>query len=165
MDTGWIERVRSLAGSAAAVRSLSLFDLEYRLSGRRWWFRVTLDREDGLVTLADCEAVSRHLSVLLDVEDVVPHAYELEISSPGVERPLRSPADFRRFKGRTAKVVLGVGPLAGQALEGEILGAEGEEVSLQAQGEILQIPMSWIKRAHLSVDFANELKEKKHHVQ
>jgi ribosome maturation factor RimP len=165
MDTGWIEKVRSLAESAAAVRSLSLFDLEYRLSGKRWWFRVTLDREDGTVTLADCEAVSRHLSVILDVEDVVPHAYELEVSSPGVERPLRSIADFRRFKGQRAKVVLGVGPFAGQALEGEILGGDGEEVALQVEGEPHQIHVSWIKRAHLVFDFASELKEKKHHVQ
>jgi len=165
MDTAWIEKLKSLAESAAAVRALSLFDLEYRLSGRRWWFRITLDREDGTVTLADCEAVSKHLSVLLDVEDVVPHAYELEVSSPGVERPLRALADFRRFKGQRAKVVLGSGPLAGQVFEGEILDAEGEEITMKVGEEPQEIFVGWIKRAHLLFDFARELKEKKHHVQ
>ena len=165
VDTAWLEKLRVLAESAASTHGLSLFDMEHRLSGRRWWFRITLDREDGAVSLADCEAVSRHLAALLDVEDVIPHTYELEVSSPGVERPLRSLADFRRFVGQDAHVVLGGGPLAGQVLEGQIEGAEGEEVRLRAGEATHAIHVSWVKRARLLFDYARELKEKKHHVQ
>jgi ribosome maturation factor RimP len=164
-STAWIEKLRVLAESAAAARGLSLFDLEQRLSGRRWWFRVTLDREDGTVTLEDCEAVSRHLSALLDVEDVVPHAYDLEVSSPGVERPLRGLRDFERFKGQRARVVFGGGPLAGQVLEGEILGTEGEEILLKVEEEVRRLSADWVKKAHILFDFEREMKEKKHHVQ
>ena len=165
-DTVWIEKLRALSESAAASNGLCLFDLETRLSGRRWWIRVTLDREDGIVTLGDCESVSRHLSVLLDVEDVVPHAFELEVSSPGVERPLRCLRDFERFKGQKAKVVLGAGgPLAGVALEGVIAGVEGDEIVLTVGEEARRFPADQVKKAHLLVDFASELKEKKRHVQ
>jgi ribosome maturation factor RimP len=164
--TAWLEKLRTLAESAAAANGLGLFDLETRLSGRRWWIRVTLDREDGPVTLADCESVSRHLSVLVDVEDVVPHAFDLEVSSPGVERPLRSLRDFARFRGQRARVVLGAGgPLAGMALEGEISGVEGDEVVMTVGEEAARFPADQIKKAHLLFDFASELKEKKRHVQ
>lgn len=165
-STAWIEKLRTLAESSAAANGLGLFDLETRLSGRRWWIRVTLDREGGAVTLADCESVSRHLSVLLDVEDVVPHAFDLEVSSPGVERPLRGSKDFERFRGQKARVVLGGGgPLAGMALEGEIAGVEGEEVVMMVGEEARRFRADQVKKAHLLFDFASELKEKKRHVQ
>jgi ribosome maturation factor RimP len=165
-SAAWLGKFEALAQSAAAANGLGLFDLETRLSGRRWWIRLTLDREDGAVTLADCESVSRHLSVLLDVEDVVPHAFDLEVSSPGVERPLRSLRDFERFRGQRAKVVLGAGgPLAGMALEGEIAAVEGEEIVLTVGEEAKRFPADQVKKAHLLFDFASELKEKKRHVQ
>ena len=127
---------------------------------------LTVRQRDGAVTLADCEEVSRHLSVLLDVEDVVPHAYELEVSSPGVERPLRNVGEFERFRGQMARVVVGAGgPQAGRVFEGEILGTEGEEVVLKVGERDERIPAEWIRRAHLLFDFEREMKEKKHHVQ
>lgn len=165
-DAAWLEKLKALAESAAAANGLAVLDLETRLSGRRWWVRVTLDRQGGPVTLADCESVSRHLSVLLDVDDVVPHAFDLEVSSPGVERPLKCLRDFDRFKGQLAKVVLGTGgPLAGMALEGRIAAVEGEEVVLLVGEEAKRFPADQIKKAHLLFDFASELKENKRHVQ
>lgn len=148
-------KFRALADEVARSFGLEVFDLEHRIGGRRWWFRVTLDRLDGEVTLADCETVSRQLSVRLDVEDLVPHAYDMEVSSPGVERPLRSESDFLRFAGRRAKLVLGpAAPNAGMAYEGEILGCEGGEVALRPDdGETVRLALPHLKSAHLVFSF------------
>lgn len=153
--TPMIEKFRALAEETARSFGLELFDVEHRAGGRRWWFRVTLDRLDDEVTLADCEAVSRQLSVRLDVEDIVPHAYEMEVSSPGLERPLRDERDFVRFAGKRAKVVLGPGgPDAGMAYEGQILGCEGGEATLLPEGgEPVKVPLARLKVAHLIFRF------------
>ena len=150
-----LDKLRALAEETARSFGLELFDLEHRMGGRRWWFRVTLDRLDGEVGLADCEAVSRQLSVRLDVEDIVPHAYEIEVSSPGLERPLRGEEDFLRFAGKRAKVVLGPGgPDAGMAYEGEILGCAGGEATLRPDGgEPVRVALSRLKSAHLVFRF------------
>ncbi|MGA9751159.1 MAG: ribosome maturation factor RimP [Acidobacteriota bacterium] len=154
MDAPWMERLRTLAQGTAALFGLELFDLESRLAGRRWWFRITLDRMDGAVTIEDCEKVSRHLSAQLDVEDLIPHAYELEVSSPGVERPLRELKDYDRFKGCKARLILGAGgPEAGQVLEGDLAGTEGEEVLLDMGNETRRVAVDRIKKAHLVFQF------------
>ena len=150
MDLSWVEKLRDLAGGTARVFGCELFDLEQRLSGRRWLIRVTLDRMDGPVTLADCEAVSRQLSAQLDVEDLVPHAFDLEVSSPGVERPLRAAADYERFKGQPAKIILGPGgPDAGTVFEGELGGCEGGRVTIRVGEETREVPLDRVKKAHL----------------
>jgi ribosome maturation factor RimP len=154
VDVSWIDKVRALAAGTAATFGLELFDLEPRLSGRRWLLRVTLDRLDGPVTLEDCEAVSRQLSAQLDVEDLVPHAYELEVSSPGVERPLRGVSDFERFKGQRGRIVMGGGGSdAGAAYEGELEGSEGDHILIRVGGEVRRLPMDRIKKAHLVFQF------------
>jgi len=150
----WLDRVRLLAEDAAAERGLDLFDLETRLTGRRWWLRVTLDRTEGTVSLEDCVEVSRSLSLKLDAEDVVPHAYELEVSSPGVERPLRSAKDFERFRGKKIHVVLGPGgDDAGQAFDAVSLGAEGGDVLVQKGEEVRRLSLERIKSARLVFEF------------
>lgn len=153
VDKTWMEPLRTFAQEAARQFGLDLFDLECRLAGRRWLVRVTLDRLDGPVSIEDCENVSRQLSAKLDVEDVVPHAYDLEVSSPGVERPLRTLADFERFKGKPAKVVLGGGPDAGKGLEGDLEGTEDDEVLIRVDGEVKRVKLDWIKRASLVFRF------------
>lgn len=149
-----MEPLRNLARESAERFGLELFDLECRLAGRRWLVRVTLDRLDGPVSIEDCENVSRQLSAKLDVEDIVPHAYDLEVSSPGVERPLRTLQDFERFKGTPAKVVLGgEGPDAGQGIEGDLEGTEGDEILIKVGGEVRRIRWDRIKRANLVLRF------------
>lgn len=150
MTGPWLDRLRALAEESAAAYGLLLFDLESRTTGRRWWIRVTLDRLDGPVTLEDCEQVSRRLSLSLDAEDVIPHAYELEVSSPGVERPLRSPGDFERFKGHPVHLVLV--PQEGErggTLDGVSEGFEGEAVLVKVGEEVRRIPLERVKSARL----------------
>src|SRR5262245_57708281 len=107
-----VERVRGLAARVAGTYGLEIFDVEYRRESSGMVLRVQIDRpgpsstaEDS-VSVDECARVSRDLSAMLDVDDVVPGAYTLEVSSPGLDRPLRSLDDYRRFAGRRAKVVM-----------------------------------------------------------
>src|SRR3954454_13881205 len=105
-----VEKVREIAGRVAADRGLEIFDVQFRREAPGMVLRIQIDRpgaaaEDS-VSVEDCAHVSRDLSAILDVEDVVPTAYTLEVSSPGLDRPLRRPDDYRRFAGRLAKIVM-----------------------------------------------------------
>jgi len=154
MDPAWLGKMRTMAEGAARMFGCELFDLEHRPAGKRVLIRVTLDRLDGPVTIQDCESVSRQLSVQLDVEDLIPHAFELEVSSPGVERPLRRAPDYERFKGQLASILMGPGgPDAGQAWEGELVGCEGDVVSIKVGEEVKAVPLGRVKDAHLLFRF------------
>src|SRR3954462_4448080 len=107
-----VEKVREIAGRVAADRGLEIFDVQFRREAPGMVLRIQLDRpgpaataEDS-VSVEDCARVSRDLSAILDVEDIVPIAYTLEVSSPGLDRPLRHADDYRRFTGRRAKPVM-----------------------------------------------------------
>lgn len=154
-NTAWLDRLETLADETARANGLELFELEHRPAGKRWWFRVTLDRLDGPVTLEDCEAVSRDLSARLDVEDIVPHAYDLEVSSPGLERPLRGAADYLRFAGQPARLVLLAAEAeTGGAVEGVIVGVEGDAVVMsEAGGREVRVPLERVKKANLVFEF------------
>src|SRR3982750_3210954 len=111
-EAGVIDRAQLLAARIAESYGLEIFDVQFRREAAGMVLRVQIDRpgpaataEDS-VSVEDCAHVSRDLSAVLDVEDVVPTAYTLEVSSPGLDRPLRRPDDYRRFVGRLAKLVL-----------------------------------------------------------
>src|SRR5207237_5215334 len=104
--------VREIVSRVAADRGLEIFDIQFRREAPGMVLRIQIDRPgsaasaDDSVSVEDCAHVSRDLSAILDVEDVVPTAYTLEVSSPGLDRPLRRPDDYRRFSGRRAKLVM-----------------------------------------------------------
>lgn len=100
-----IEKVREFAESLLPSMNLELFDIQFRQEDRGWVLRLFIDNEDG-VSVDHCAQVSREISAYLEVEDVIEHAYHLEISSPGLERPLRSAEEFGRFVGQAAKIKL-----------------------------------------------------------
>jgi ribosome maturation factor RimP len=127
--------------------------------------RVVIDRPDAPagapgqepVGIEDCQRVSHDLSALLDVEDVltsgIAGGYTLEVSSPGLDRPLRGEADYRRFMGRLAKVVTDA-PLGGQShFAGRLTGIEGHELILVEGRRVHRVPLARIKRARLDVEF------------
>src|ERR687888_530332 len=107
-----VEQVRGLAARVAGSYSLEIFDVQYRREASGMVLRVQIDRPgpaataEESVSVDDCARVSRDLSAILDVEDVVPSAYTLEVSSPGLDRPLRDARDYARFAGRRAKIVM-----------------------------------------------------------
>src|SRR5258707_8433306 len=101
-----VEQVRALAARVAGTFGLEIWDVQFRREASGMVLRIQIDRPgpaasaEESVSVEDCAHVSRDLSALLDVDDVVPTAYTLEVSSPGLDRPLRSADDYRRFTGR-----------------------------------------------------------------
>jgi ribosome maturation factor RimP len=166
---GVAEQVRALADRVATSYGLDVFDVQFRREAHGMVLRVQIDRpgpaataEDS-VSVEDCANVSRDLSAILDVEDVVPTAYTLEVSSPGLDRPLRTADDYRRFAGRRAKLVMrekvdGQGYFKGQ-LAGVEQGAAGNgldglDVLIDADdGKRHRVPLQVISRANLEVEF------------
>ena len=112
--------------------------------------RVYIDAPGG-IGVDDCAAVSERLSVALDVDDPIREAYTLEVSSPGVDRPLFAAGDFERFAGETAFVRLsaGVGPEARKRFKGTLGGLDGDEVVIEVDGEVRHLPLDAVEEAHL----------------
>jgi ribosome maturation factor RimP len=98
-----IERIRELTLSIVREEGLELFHLEFKRSRYKWFLRVYLDREGG-INLNDCEIVSKRLSTKLDEEDFIPYRYILEVSSPGLDRPLLSEQDYTKYKGKHVRI-------------------------------------------------------------
>ena len=125
------QQIEQLAEALVASEGMELVDLEYRREGRRWMLRLFIDK-DGGVTLDDCASISRELGDLLDVKDVIPQAYVLEVSSPGLNRRLRKKEDFSRFAGQKVKLRL-VAPIDGRKkVVGELEGSVVEAVIVAA---------------------------------
>lgn len=155
------DNIVELVEPALEAMGYELVDLEYRREGRDWILRIFIDREGG-VTLDDCVAVSRDVGALLEVEDPIRSAYRLEISSPGIDRPLKKPNDFERFKGRTVKVKTideldpdGRG-YTRKTFTGELLGLESGKVRIRQtdkKGGVAEISLEQIAAARLEFDF------------
>ncbi len=155
-----VEQVRSAAIRVAASFGLEIFDVQFRREAPGMILRVLIDRPgpaaraEESVSVEDCARVSRDLSAVLDVEDVVPTAYTLEVSSPGLDRPLRRPEDYRRFAGRRAKVVMRERVDGQGFFKGRLGGVDGAEVVIEADdGRTHRVPLNLITRANLEVEF------------
>ena len=126
-----------------------LVGVEYQLNGSYGTLRVYIDREQG-VSLDDCAEISRQVSAILDVEDPIQQAYDLEISSPGIDRPLFKLADFERFNGQVAKIKLAVGQDGRKNFKGRLLGVvDSRLVAIEVDGERYDLPYADIARANL----------------
>ena len=153
-------RVRAVAERVAASCGLEIFDVQFRREASGMVLRVQVDRPgpastaEECVSVDDCARVSREVSAILDVEDFIPVAYTLEVSSPGLDRPLRNLDDYRRFTGRFAKVVMRT-PVDGQAFfKGTLVGTVGNVVVVRtADGREHSVPADLITRANLEVEF------------
>ncbi len=146
MSETYRERIRELIEPVLAAQGLEVVDLECLRMKTRWLVRLYLDREQGGVTLEDCTAVSHEIGDLLNVHDLPPGPYTLEVSSPGLDRPLTRDKDFERYRGsrvriRTREPIEGqrnfAGTLADYAIDGEqrtvILETEGKSVRLERE--------------------------------
>ena len=146
-----VSRVRDFLESLLPSMGLELFDVQFRREGHGWVLRVFIDSEVG-ISLDDCSDVSRQLGHHLDVEDFIECAYHLEISSPGLERPLRSTQDFIRFSGKGAKVKLHEALDGRKTLEGTIAAVENDKISLKlADGSTVQFTFEMINKARLTI--------------
>ncbi len=142
------DRLERLIRPVVEGLGCTLWGIEYRPQKRSALLRVFIDKDDG-VGMDDCERVSRQLSAMLDVEDPIPVAYTLEVSSPGIDRVLFTPEQFRRYRGEKAKIRLRWPVQERRNYEGTIRGAEDDRVLLEQQGEVVEIPMEAISRARL----------------
>jgi ribosome maturation factor RimP len=154
-----LEKIREAAERVAGSLGLEIFDVEWKI-GKQRLLRIYIDRlpgpqnPEGLgVSHKDCERVSEQLSVILDVEDLVPGpSYVLEISSPGLDRKLIKPADYERFAGRLAKIWLHE-PIEKQAyLEGRLAGYADGMVKVTVRDRELAVPYAGIRKANLVVE-------------
>ena len=150
---------------------LEIFDIQFRREPVGWMLRVFVDvpfdvdapwpdeaerrsRANASPTIRDLEHISRDMSAILDVEETIDHSYTLEVSSPGLDRPLRTAADFRRFVGRLAKIVVSQ-PVDRQThFEGRLGGVEDSSIVIETTpGKRQLIPLALVTRARLEVEF------------
>jgi ribosome maturation factor RimP len=148
------EQIRRILEPILESMGLSLWEMEFLKQGPQWLLRIYIDRESGGVTLNDCETVSRDLSAALDVEDIIPHAFTLEVSSPGLDRTLTKPEHFTRFIGSMVKIKT-YQPVDGQKVfRGKLLGLLEDIVKIEFEsGTVIELPMTGIAKASLEVAF------------
>jgi ribosome maturation factor RimP len=145
-------KIEEIAQRVARSEGIEIVEVEVKGGGKYQLVRISIDKPAG-VSHADCEFISQQVGTILDVEDVVPGHYTLEVSSPGVERKLLKPGDYERFRGKKAKVTLRE-PLENQVYwEGVLGGCDGAIVSLEANGRQLHFPFEQVKKAHLKFEW------------
>ena len=143
------EELRRMLEPAIEGMGYELIDLELRTGARDGLVRVFIDKDPEGIDLEDCEAVSRQVSAILDVEDPIDANYSLEVSSPGLDRKLTKPAHFQRFAGEQVKVKLRF-PLQGRRnFSGQLKAAGDENIEVEVDGEVHSLPMATIESARL----------------
>lgn len=152
MDIKELEtKVRGIVEPVINSLGMALDYLEINRVGGKVFLRIFIDKEGG-VTIDDCESVSRDVEAILDVEDPIPYSYVLEVSSPGLDRPLRCPEDFKKYSGRTARIVTNTPILNQTFFIGDIENAGDDEVILIISGDRrVTIPYKLVSRARLEV--------------
>lgn len=155
-----LERIRDIAVRVAETYGLLVDEITMRREGGADVLRIVVDRPgpaataEESVSITDCERVSQEVSTMLDVEDLLPDSYTLEVSSPGLDRPLRGARDYVRFAGRLAKIVTREPVHRQTAFAGRLRGMDGDDVLFENEGgKLLRLPLSAIRRARLEVEF------------
>lgn len=146
-------KIEALAAKLAERAGLELVECDLFHAGRRLILRVFADKEGG-ISLDDCQKLSRELGTALDLEDLIPQAYTLEVSSPGLDRPLRTTRDFLRNKGRNVRLGLSEPVEGKKALSGRLLGATDELLELElAGGKKAEVKRSAVLQAKVEAAF------------
>lgn len=163
-----VSRLRPIVERIAASYGLAIFDVQFRRESVGLVLRVIIDRQPRIdaagvvqvesleesIGIDECRRVSDDLSAVLDVEDVVEQHYTLEVSSPGLDRPLRSNDDYRRFAGRLVKIVVREAVDGQMHFEGRLEGVQDDAVVVTVgRSKEKRIPLSRIARARLDVEF------------
>jgi len=131
--------------------NLELVDVEYKKVGKSWVLRVFIDKPGG-ITLADCQKVSHQIEDKIEVEEIVSAAYVLEVSSPGLDRPLKKSTDFLRYKGKKVKIHTFVQVNGEKDFSGTIIDFKEEHVQLEMVGKNFAIPLDKISKAILILE-------------
>jgi ribosome maturation factor RimP len=147
-----VQKAEGILAPLLKAEGLSLVDIVYQREQAGWVLRVLIDREQG-ITLVDCARVSREFGQLLDVEDVIPASYRLEVSSPGLDRPLKKEADFIKYTGRRVRIKTKDKISERRNFKGALLGYSEGKVMVKVDGsEVFAIPLSAILKANLELE-------------
>jgi ribosome maturation factor RimP len=147
-----LEEIRRTVEPALLAQGLELVDVEYQREAPGWVLRIYIDREGG-VQIGDCAEASRELGTLLEVRDLIPNSYVLEVSSPGLTRPLKKIEDFERFRNHRVKIKTSQ-PVEGRRnFKGTLRGVEEDRVQVEVDGRAYAIPRKSIAKANLEIEF------------
>lgn len=153
------KQVEEMVQPLLEAQGVELVDLELLRPRRgRTILRLFLDRPGGGITLEEIARLSRMVGGLLEVYDLIPESYNLEVSSPGLTRPLKKPGDYQRYVGRLVRITTRGARNGRQVFRGILQGLEGDEVCLKEGGEVYRIPLPEIARARLDIDLKKTLK-------
>lgn len=141
-------RLQNLVESAVEAVGYELVGVEYLPQGAHSLLRVYIDQPEG-ITVEDCERASRQISAVLEVEDPIPGQYTLEVSSPGLDRPLFTEAHYERFVGSTVQLRLAAPVEGRRKFKGVLKGVEQAQVVVEVEGEELRFPLETIERGRL----------------
>jgi ribosome maturation factor RimP len=147
-----IQKAEGILVPLLKAEGLSLVDIGYQREQAGWVLRVLIDREQG-ISLTDCARVSREFGQLLDMEDFIPSSYRLEVSSPGLDRPLKKEADFIKYTGRRVRIKTKDQITGRRNFKGALLGCSEGKVMVQVDGsEVFAIPLFAIIKANLELE-------------
>ena len=151
------DRVRELVRQVVESQGYELFEVEFKGAGKSSVLRIFIDKADG-ISHHDCELVSEQVGTVLDVEDLIPFSYTLEVSSPGLDRKLVRESDYTRFEGKLARVQTRIPLNQQKVFRGRLQGLHDGKVRLELrEGNVLDIPLDVIDQARLEIDWAAEM--------
>ncbi|WP_321328142.1 ribosome maturation factor RimP [uncultured Ilyobacter sp.] len=148
-----VEKIWDLTTPVASELGLDIVDIEYLQDGGYWYVRVYIEKPDAEITLVDCANVSNKIEE--DVDALIDRKFFLEVSSPGIERPLKIEKDFMRFVGDKARLILKHKLEGSRNWTGEISSYENGIIYLDAEGKKLEIPFNEVKKANLVFEFGD----------
>jgi ribosome maturation factor RimP len=143
-----VQRLWEIVEPVVVSQGMELVELEFQREPRGWVLRLYIDRERG-VNLQDCTAVSREVNDLLDVKDPIRHPYHLEISSPGLDRPIRKQKDFEKYCGHRVRVTLSEPGARRRVVQGILASASSGVIRLETDDGAVDVPVSAVSRARL----------------
>jgi len=154
-----IESIRELVEPLILSEGIELVDIEYHQESRGWVLRIYIDSEGG-VTLSHCSSLSEQIGDLLEVKDIIPHSYTLEVSSPGLNRTLKIEKDFIAYAGETIKVKTSKPIDQRRNFKGKLLGYREGKVMLSSDNQELFIPIALISKANIQYKFPDPKNKK-----
>jgi ribosome maturation factor RimP len=148
------KKIADLAEPILNELGFDLVDVEYLSNHGRWVLRIYIDKKGG-VTIDDCAAVSVELGDLIDIKDIIDHEYTLEVSSPGLNRPLRKESDFMRVVGKKIKVRMSMPQKGRRNFTGYLKDLKDRSLFLEVEGGLINLPFSEIEKANVVYEFGD----------
>ncbi len=147
-----VETVEKLVYPCILESGMELVDVEFVKEGGSWYLRVFLDKPGG-IGIEDCRLISEKIDKLLDENDPIPQSYILEVSSPGIERPLKKLSDFDPYKGLLAVVSTYAAVEGKKSFTGRITSVQGDSITFDLAGNAINIPFKQVASARLKAEF------------